>query len=119
MEKKDYAIVSLAVVCVALFLGFAIQSLRVIEIEKQELYFDVFKEIEDEIISDSQYNFQVMRDLFTPQYNDSVTVESAGYINGNWCFWVNHSSVLNSYYFDDLNSYKVAFPWDGKIFLIK
>lgn len=71
--------------------------------------YDNFKEIEDDIISDSQYNFQVMRDLFTTQYNDSATVENAEYDNG-FCFWVNHSRVLNSYYFENMNNYLVRFP---------
>jgi len=65
-------------------------------------------EIENDIISDSQYNFQVMRDIFTPMYNDSVTVESAGWDNG-FCFWVNHTQVLNSYYFPDANCYLMRF----------
>jgi len=70
--------------------------------------YDAFREIEADIISDSQYNFQVMRDIFTPMYNDSVTVENAGYDNG-FCFWVNHTQVLDSYYFDDANDYLMRF----------
>ena len=83
-----------------------------------EIPYNVFTEIEKDIISDSQYNFEVMRDLFTPMYNDSVTVVSAGY-DGGWCFWVNHSRVLNSYFFDNMQSYKIRFSsLFGKIELI-
>jgi Na+-transporting NADH:ubiquinone oxidoreductase subunit NqrB len=57
------------------------------------------------------------RDLFTPMYNDSVTIESAGYNNG-WLFWVNHSRVLNSFYFDNQQSYLVVITVDGYIEMI-
>ena len=70
--------------------------------------YNAFREIEADIISDSQYNFQVMRDIFTPMYNDSVTVENTGYDNG-FCFWVNHSKVLNSYYFENMQNYLMRF----------
>ena len=56
----------------------------------------------------NQYNFQVMRDLFTPMYNDTVTVENAEYNNG-YCFWVNHTRELKSYYFSNAHSYLVLF----------
>jgi len=72
---------------------------------------------EKKSISEGQYNFQVMRDLFTPMYDDSVTVENAGY-NKGWLFWVNHTQVLNSYYFSNMNSYLVIIPEMGKIELM-
>ena len=97
-----------------------------------EIPYDVWQEIEKNIISDSQYNFQVMRDLFTPMYNDSVTVKAAGYepavydwnnnsivSEGSWCFWVNHTHVLNSYYFDNMKCYKVLFPNSGRVKVIE
>lgn len=67
----------------------------------------------------SDFNFEVMRDLFTPMYNDTVTVEHAEYIYGIDVFWVNHTRVLNSWFFDDKESYKVAFPLFDKIYLIE
>ena len=76
-----------------------------------------FMEIDD-LISDESYNFQVMRDLFTPMYNDSVTVENAEYDDG-FCFWVNHTRVLNSYFFDNMKVYHVRIPTWGRIELIK
>ena len=79
-----------------------------VEVEVNTIDYETFKEIENDIVSDSQYNFQVMRDIFTPMYNDSVTVENAGYDKG-WMFWVNHSKVLNSYYFEDMNNYLMRF----------
>ncbi len=97
-----------------------------------ELSFEEFKEIEKDIINESVYNFGVMQDLFTPMYNDSVTVENAGYIEtvwdwdnnskiseGGWCFWVNHSRILDSYWFENKISYKVVIPIFGKIFLME
>ena len=88
--------------------------------------------MEEDIINESQYNFEVMRDLFTPMYNDSVTVENAGYIEtiydwsnntiveeGGWAFWVNHSRVLSSFYFENKCCYKILFPTWGRIRLME
>ena len=74
------------------------------------------------------HSFYRMRDLFTSMPNDTVTVETAGYLSDRWhiengtaqyrirdggyCFWVNHSQVLSSYFFDDQRSYLVLFA-DG------
>lgn len=74
-------------------------------------------------------NFMIMRDLFTPMHNDTVTVEKAGYISGyesltgSWIsggvsFWVNHTQVLNSYYFEDKQVYRVVFPMSGMIYVV-
>lgn len=70
--------------------------------------YETWQEIEADIIDDSTYNFQVMRDIFTPMNNDNVTVENAGYDNG-WVFWVNHSRVLYSYHFKNMNDYLMRF----------
>jgi len=125
------------------FLGFMVSALVILiafktgviiennQVEGNQISWEGWKEIENKIISDSQYNFQVMRDIFTPIYNDTVTVENAGYKStvydwdnnsviseGGWCFWVNHTQVLNSYYFDNRMSYKVLFPSWGHIEVI-
>ena len=74
-------------------------------------------------------NFYRMRDLFTPMHNDTVTVEKARYISGyesvtgEWIsggisFWVNHTQILNSYYFEDKQSYRVVFPSSGLIYVV-
>ena len=55
---------------------------------------------------DSFGGYFQMRDLFTPAYNDTVTVEPAGYDDG-WLFWVNHSRVLNSFYFNNQKDYLI------------
>jgi len=83
---------------------------------------DTWKSIGNNIIDDSVYNFQAMRDLFTPMYNDTVTVTPMGYRlteynwttntvikPGGWMFWVNHTRELWSYNFEDAYNYLVLF----------
>lgn len=76
-------------------------------------------------------NYYIMRDLFTPMYQDTVTIENAGFkptvydwenntkiSEGGMMFWVNHSRVLSSFYFEDKNCYKILIPNNGEIELI-
>lgn len=66
--------------------------------------------------SESQYNFEVMRDLFTPSgYNDTVTIVHAPEVNWSFTYWVNHSNICNSFFFDNMKSYHVLFPMWGKL----
>lgn len=73
-------------------------------------------------------NYLLMRDVFTPMYDDTVTINYIDYkdavydwINntkisdGGYIYWVNHTNMLYSFYYDDAMNYKVLIPTDGKI----
>lgn len=63
--------------------------------------------------------WMLYRDLFTPMNNDTVIVENAGYNNG-WLFWINHSRVLNSFYFPDQQNYLIRInTLDGDIEVLR
>lgn len=93
---------------------------------------DIYTGIESDLVNESVYNFGVMRDLFTPMYNDTVVIEWIGYKSavydwgnntklseGGYVFWVNHSRVLDSFYFEDAKCYKVLFPTWGHIEILQ
>ncbi|MCK4821303.1 hypothetical protein KA005_36390 [bacterium] len=147
--KKKFKILFGIILFITLFLG-SISLVKigldtgVITIDKsseyKQGYYDGFVKGQNElnetnrafwlsITDETSENFYRMRDLFTPMYNDSVTVEKAGYISGyesltgSWIsggvsFWVNHTRVLNSYYFEDKQSYRVVFPMSGMIYVV-
>lgn len=82
---------------------------------------------------ESTDNYLLMRDIFTPMYNDTVTIKQAGYrlteyewINntkikeGGYLFWVNHTcDYFTSFYYDDAKNYKILIPTDGKIIVLE
>lgn len=82
--------------------------------------------VEESFNPDTHGNYMKMRDLFTPcSWNDTVTISFAGeYWEGFNCtsntFWVNHSNVCDSFYFDDFCCYRVGVPTmvDEDIFII-
>lgn len=142
LSGEQFGLIVLFIVIIGLLVAVLISSGVISDQRARINYLEQFEpadsdidwmvEWEKEILEDSQYNFQVMRDLFTPMYNDTVTVEPAGYKSaeydwenctkiseGGWMFWVNHTVVLSSYYFENVKSYKVLFPTDGKIELIE
>jgi len=118
-NKIIYLLLILSILIFSIFAFILVWQSSVINTQDARInYLENYYESEEKkSISEGQYNFQVMRDLFTPMYDDSVTVENAGYKEG-WLFWVNHTQVLNSYHFSNMKSYLVKIPTMGKIELI-
>lgn len=74
----------------------------------------------DNTENDEEYNFRVMRDIFTTSgFDDTIKIECIGYHQfGGFVYWVNHSQVCNSFFFNDMHDYKILIPLNGRIQLL-
>ena len=99
-------------------LGLLITIISIIFIAGFLVYYEKVNELEIHNVDETN-KWMLYRDLFTPMNNDTVTIENAGYDNG-WLFWVNHSRVLDSFYFPDQQNYLIKInSLDGDIEILE
>ena len=80
----------------------------------------------DGMFSSEDGNYAKMRDIFTPcSSNETVTITNSDFFiseeNGRsgYTFWVNHTQICHSYYFNNSISYKVVIPSVGDIYVLE